>query len=143
MRSALFFCRQGMLKMPVSIITRLKVDNEGYIWFFVKRPFDSILAFNKEFSAHLNFFREGKNFSLEIIGKGSIVDEPEKVNNLVSLDEEIKQKAMLELMLLKLKIIDAYYFEYLTATAKGKYWFNASINKIYNWLFAKRMRLAA
>src|SRR6478735_5802959 len=112
LRSALFFSlSNAVLKMPTTIVTTLKVDEAGQIWFFVNRPAQYLHEFDKDFPARLDFFKKGKSFFLKINGKARIVDDPEEVNSLVSLPDEIRTKAMFQMVLVKLKIQHAEYFE--------------------------------
>ena len=112
LRSALFFSlSNAVLKMPTTIVTALKVDEVGQVWFFVNRPVQHIQEFDKEFPARLEFFRKGKNFHLKIMGKACIVNDPEELNGLVEVSEDIKRKAMSQLVLVRVKIQTAEYME--------------------------------
>ena len=65
--SAIFFnLSDAVLKLPTSIITTLKVDEFGYVWFFVERPKQQLNEFEKEFPARMDYFRKGKDYSLQI-----------------------------------------------------------------------------
>ena len=49
LRSALFFSlSNAVLKMPTTIVTTLKVDDAGQIWFFVNRPAQFLHEFDKD-----------------------------------------------------------------------------------------------
>lgn len=112
LRSALFFSfSNAVLKMPTTIVSTLKVDEVGQIWFFIRRPSQYLHEFDKDFPARLDFFRKGKNFYMKINGKARIVDDPEEINSLVSLPEDIRSRAMDQMVLVKLKIQHADYFE--------------------------------
>ena len=44
--SAIFFNQSdAVLKLPTSIVTRLKVDDFGYIWFYVQKPNQQLQEF--------------------------------------------------------------------------------------------------
>lgn len=112
LRSALFFSlSNAVLKMNTTIVTALKVDDVGQVWFFVNRPMQNIQEFDKEFPARLEFYKKGKSFYLRIMGKACIVNDPEEVNGLVNISEDIKSKAMSQLVLVKVKIQSAEYVE--------------------------------
>jgi hypothetical protein len=126
LRSALFFSlSNAVLKMPTTIVTALKVDEVGQVWFLVNRPMQNIQEFDREFPARLDFFRKGKNFYLKISGKACIVNDPEELNGLVNVSEEVKSKAMDQLVLVKVKIQSADYVENAPAETNG-------------WLYALR-----
>lgn len=132
LRSALFFSlSNAVLRMPTTIVTALKVDEVGHVWFFVNRPMQNIQEFDKEFPARLEFFRKGKSFYLKIMGKACIVNDPEELNGLVNVSEEIKSKAMNQLVLVKVKIQSAEYVENQPAETNG--WINAIRAQFNKW----------
>ena len=136
LRSALFFSlTNAVLKMPTTIVTALKVDEVGQVWFFVNRPMQNIQEFDKEFPARLEFFKKGKFFYLKIMGKACIVNDPEEVNGLVSLTEDVKTKAMTQLVLVKVKIQSVEYME--NAPAEGYSWFQALRAQFNKWIGAE------
>lgn len=110
LRSALFFS-QGVspLKFPTSIVTALKVDEEGQIWFFVNKPTQLLDAFDQEFISRLDFFRKGKYAFVRVTGKACIVDQPAVINEFLLNEPEIRVNGCLVLM--KVKILHADYFE--------------------------------
>ena len=132
LRSALFFSlSNAVLKMPTTIVTALKVDEVGQIWFFVNRPIQNIQEFDKEFPARLEFFKKGKNFHLKIIGKACIVNDPEEVNGLVDVPDEVKSKAMSQLVLVKVKMQSAEYMENTPPETSG--WLHAIRTQFNKW----------
>jgi hypothetical protein len=112
LQTALFYdLSNSVLKIPVSVIQVLTIDELGQIWFAM--PFQShyLQDYNRDFLSELHFFRKGKDFYLNITGKAFLVLDPEEVNNLYSVPEEIKKKVQAnELVLLKVKIRTADYF---------------------------------
>ena len=120
LRSALFISlSDAVLKIPTAIVTALKVDDVGQVWFFVNRPMQHIQEFDREFPARLEFFRKGKNFNLKILGKACIVNDPEDLNGLVNVSEDIKTKAMSRLVLVRVKIQSAEYTDHTHVEANG------------------------
>lgn len=118
LRSALFFnTGNAVLKLPTCIITTLHMDEAGQVWFFVNRPEQYLHEFDKEFPARLDFFKKGKRFFLHLTGKAYIVSDPEELNELVSVTDDVKQKAISHQVLIKFKISGADYYE---RTAPGK-----------------------
>src|ERR1700694_4468700 len=88
LRSALFFnTGNAVLKFPTCIITALKVDEAGQVWFFVNPPEQCLHEFDKEFPARLDFFRKGKQFYLQITGKAFIVTDPVELNGIMNVPD--------------------------------------------------------
>jgi hypothetical protein len=123
LRSALFFSlTNAVLKMPTTIVSALKVDDVGQVWFFVNRPAQYIQEFDRQFPARLDFFRKGKRFFIKIAGMASIVNDPEEVSGIIGFSEEIKQVAMHQLLLVKVVIQQAEYYENFPVRRKN--WFH-------------------
>jgi general stress protein 26 len=113
LQTALFFnTSSSILKTPVSVVTISNVDEIGQIWFVTPKPVQYIHSFDKEFPAKLDFYKKGKRFFLKIQGKGFIVTEPEEINNIFFITENIKEQVRNNnAILIKLKIQNADYFE--------------------------------
>src|SRR5579872_4542548 len=110
LRSALFFSQNtSLLRMATTIVTILKVDDLGQMWFFVAKPRQVLQEFDREFPVKLEFFRKGKRFFLHVSGKAFIVADPEEINSLVY--EDIREQAAGHMVLIKVKMIAAEYFE--------------------------------
>jgi len=137
-RSALFFSQNNdIVKMPTSIVTVLRVDEEGYIWFFVNRPQQYLDAFEKEFPARLDFFRKGKSYFVQVTGKAYIVNDENTINDLAGLAPHITENAMHELLLMKVKMFNAEYHD--NTQEEGSFWWNNITQTIQRWFFAARL----
>src|SRR3977135_2659643 len=94
LRNALFFSTtQSLLKIPTHIVNVLKVDELGQIWFAIPKPAQHIHEFDNSFAAKLDFFKKGKDFYLKLLGKAFIVNDPEEINTIIYINEEIKDQA--------------------------------------------------
>jgi general stress protein 26 len=133
--SALFYSlSSSVLKFPTSIVTTLKVDEAGNIWFFINKPGQQLHQFDKEFPARMQFYRKGKGYFLQVAGKAFVVNDPEEINSLVDMDTETRSKALKELVLIRVRINNAELHEYQNNMPKNtlKGWFT----RMYNWMFA-------
>jgi hypothetical protein len=110
LKNALFISQNSsLLRIPTTIISIVKTDDLGQVWFFVSRPKQFLHEFDREFPAKLEFFRKGKRFFLHITGKAFIVSDPEEINSLVG--EEMMHQATEHVVLIKFKMQKADYFE--------------------------------
>jgi general stress protein 26 len=135
LRSALFFSQNtSLLRISTTIVTILKVDELGQMWFFVPRPRQALHEFDREFPVKLEFFRKGKRFFLHILGKAFIVTDPEEINSLMY--EDIKEKATDHLVLIKVKMSKVDYFESAPASQPG--WWKDLRKQVHSWLFNTR-----
>jgi hypothetical protein len=112
LRSALFFnTSNAVLKLPTCVVQALKMDEAGQVWFFVNRPEQYLHEFDRAFPARLNFFKKGKPFYLQMTGKAFIVTDPEELNEIINVTDDVKFKAMNHLVLIKFKIMHAEFYD--------------------------------
>jgi general stress protein 26 len=121
LKNALFFSENNaVLRMATTIVSIVKVDELGQLWFFVPRPTQALQEFDREFPVRLEFFRKGKGFFLHIKGKAYIVDDPEEVNSL--LFEELKEQLSPNMVLIKVKMGKVDYFESMMGAHHSGWW---------------------
>ena len=132
--SAIFFnLSESVLKLPTSIVETLKVDDFGFVWFYIQKPKQDLREFDKEFPVIMDFFRKGKSHFLQLEGKAWMVSDPEEINSL-NVSEEEKNK-MHEMVLVKVKIQKAEYRETgSTQRAVKTSWWQSAVSNIYTWL---------
>ena len=136
LKSALFFSQHtSILRMATTIVSILKVDEVGQLWFFVAKPQQAIQEFDREFPVRLEFFRKGKRFFLHITGKAYIVNDPEEINSL--LFEDLKEGALGNRVLIKVKMGRADYFESAGNTSHAGWWHDLRTH-LHSWLFNTR-----
>jgi len=131
LRSALFFSQNtSLLRMPTTIVSIVKVDDLGQVWFFVPRPSQALHEFDKEFPVKLEFFRKGRQFFLHITGKAFIINDPEEVNSLVH--EDLRENTTDHLVLIKVKMGRVDYFE--SRPRDPAKWWQELRKDLYSWL---------
>ena len=101
----------AVLKISTCVVSVLNVDDVGQLWFFIPKPRQSINEFEKTFISKVDFFRKGKNFFVEILGMAYTVTDPEEINGLIDFDNEIKNKAMHDSVLVKVRLLHVHYHE--------------------------------
>jgi general stress protein 26 len=112
-KSAIFHSETSeLIKIPVSIISILRTDESGWLWFFVKRPQQSMTEHEKSFPAHLQFYRKGKPFYIHVSGCAVIADDKDLVTEFATLTPELKDVALQNLSLIKLKMAKVEYYEH-------------------------------
>lgn len=114
--TALFFCENKyMLPFPAYIITALKTDEEGYIWFFISRSWNKTVTYDLPFRTNLEFYRKGYPFSIKVEGNASLVNNKEMMHdfmqNLLGKSLPVKEDAMAGVLLVKVKIEKATFKE--------------------------------
>lgn len=129
--SAIFFnLSDSVLKLPTSLVSSLKVDDYGYVWFFVKRPQQQLQEFENEFPVRLDFFKKGSEYFLQVMGKGFVVNDPEEINTL-QMSEEWNNLVWEDMVLVKVKMMKAEYYE--TQTKANTSWWQNAINTVTTW----------
>ena len=132
--SAIFFnLSDAVLKLPTSIVSIVHVDEFGYLWFFIQKPPQHINEFEKEFPVKLDFFRKGMSYSLQALGKGNIITDPEEVLLITSHIEETRPYDPEKTILIKVKLSRVDCFENIT-TQKSS-WLHNAISTLQSWIF--------
>lgn len=130
--SAIFYnLSESVLKLPTSIVTTVKVDEFGFVWFMIQKPKQNISEFEKEFPVKLDYYRKGFGCFLQVTGQGFMVTDPEEMNHLVDLPEEVKQSVNDKMTLVKVKIQKADYYE--TRTMGNASWWQSAWHTITTW----------
>lgn len=110
--SALFFnTGNATFKLPTSIISVLKVDDEGNIWFFLHNPDLFIEDGDKEFPARLDFYRKGKPFFLQVLGEALVITDVHEIRELAADIPELQIPSFSGVMLVKVRVEHASCFE--------------------------------
>ena len=123
--SALFYSEQSsVLKYPTTIITARKVDEIGQIWFYMNKPAQNYQQFDDQFPARLDFFRKGKDYFLQILGRARVVTDPEELAVLPELDAQKDQEAMGKMLLVKLRIQTFGYYDRPSHDDSSRKWSN-------------------
>lgn len=128
--SAIFYNQSdSVLKLPTSIVSTLKVDEYGYVWFYVQKPKQTLQEFEMDFPARLDFFKKGVNCFLQVSGKGWVVNDPEEINAYVALPGEVTADD--SMVLVKVKILKAEYYE--TSGRTRSNWWQSAFGSMTTW----------
>jgi hypothetical protein len=127
--SAIFFNQSdAVLKLPTSLVSTLKVDEFGYIWFFIKKPQQDITHFENDFPVRLDFFKKGVDFFLQIAGKGWMITDPEEMYAFLEENEDIHPDIFKDMVLVKVKMQKADCFE--TAVRPKAAWWKQAVTTV-------------
>jgi hypothetical protein len=124
----------AVLKIPTCVVKLLETDALGQLWFVIPKPSQYIHAFDKNFPVKLDFFRKGCDFYLKILGHATLVNDPEEINTIECLYDDVKEKArQSETILVRVKVSSASYTEkHLEKTTRGNFVHQVK-NNIYRW----------
>ena len=115
-RSAIMYSSSDdVIKLPNNIVSAVKVDEEGQLWFICDRPPYMPEQYPSSFPARLHFYRKGKLFHIEVSGPARIVNNVQhdsintenrmlirmEMKNIIYTETSTKQKSGLELWLNK------------------------------------------
>jgi general stress protein 26 len=99
----------SVLHLPNNVITALKVDDDGNIWFFTSYNGNYASKMDKCFYATLEFYSKGANGRLHIDGKATVIEDENYTNPFVV--NKNKNNSVYNVVLIKLKILKAEYFK--------------------------------
>lgn len=115
-----------VLRLPNSIVTALRVDNEGQLWFVCEKPAMSIAEYDHSFPVRLHFYHKGVFFHLEVSGKATIVEE----TYAGYLPTEMPAKD--NLMLIRMSMTAVEYTEPFAKKERNR--LEAMLDKGYKWM---------
>lgn len=131
--SAIFYnLSEAVLKLPTSVVTTVKVDEYGFVWFLMQKPKQNLSEFEQEFPVKLDFYKKGKGYFLQVAGKGFIVNDPEEMALLTDLSDEQKAVSKSDTTLVKVKISRADYYQ--TKSFQKTAWWQTAWNYMVAWL---------
>ncbi|MES1222280.1 MAG: pyridoxamine 5'-phosphate oxidase family protein [Bacteroidota bacterium] len=111
-KSALLYSLSNeLIKMPSSIISILKIDEDGHLWFFANKPAKTLFEDDRIFPARLQFYRKGKPFYLQVAGIACIDENKAEIHALTSQEQKVENTALKDMVLVKLKMTKAEYYE--------------------------------
>lgn len=127
----LFNLSDSVLKFPTTIVSTVKTDDFGYLYFFVRKPKQDIREFEKEFPVRLDYFKKGKECFLQIMGKAWVVTDPEEITSFISLNEDVANEFSEDMVLVKVKMMKADYQE--KSSRVGNSWWANTLGYIFTW----------
>lgn len=72
--AVMYSMSNDLVHIPNSIVTVLKIDDEGQLWFLCTPPTYQVEECEAVFPARLHFYRKGKFFRVEVSGKAVIMN---------------------------------------------------------------------
>ena len=134
----LFNLSDSVLKFPTTIVSTVKVDDNGYVWFFVKKPKQDIREFEKEFPVRLDYFKKGSEGFLQVMGKAWVITDPEELTTFKLLNEDVAGDLSDDMVLVKVKMMKADYQE-APSRASNSWWAN-TFGYIFTWFRSSAYR---
>ena len=131
LRSAIMYSMSTeLVKLPNNVVTAIKVDDEGQLWFLSKRPLQLVSECAQVFPARLKFYRKGIEYSMEVSGQAEIVN---PVVNLSSpeYDTERMNTTSQKPVLVRMSMLN---IEYVEPTQRKKNWMDLVIANSYKWI---------
>ena len=130
--SAIFYnLSESVLKLPSTIVSTVKVDEFGFVWFYIQKPKQHLSEFEQEFPVKMDFYRKGTGCYLQVCGRGFVVADPEEMNFLTMLPEDARKTGNDSLALVKVKIEKADYHE--TRSMHNTSWWQNAWYTVATW----------
>jgi general stress protein 26 len=108
----------SLLQLPNSIITTLKVDDEGNVWFFASCNGTYAPNMDKYFYASLDYYNKETHCRLHIDGRATVIEDEEDI--LPFHITKHRSNFTYNVILIKLKILKAEYYEAKQITTSFK-----------------------
>jgi hypothetical protein len=122
LRTAVMYCMSDSTnRLPNDIVTAIKVDDQGQLWFICNGPHPAVKEYEQSFPARLSFFRKGYDFFVEVSGKATVI------NGNYTGEKEGQRT-----LLVKLSMLNIEYNEPHARKPKNK--IEIMLESGYNWL---------
>lgn len=129
LRSAVMYdASDGLVKIGNDIVTAIRVDDEGNLWFVTNNSPYRVEECEQSFPARLCFYRKGIHFTMEISGKATIVNNDYSDDLRPSGNDSSGKSAKI---LIKMAMINIEYTEPHTKRPKGK--LEIMLENWYTW----------
>lgn len=129
LRSAIMYSMSNeLVKIPNNIVTAIRVDDEGNLWFLAKRPSQFVSECEQNFPARLHFYRKGIRFFMEVSGKATIVNNACNLGTAETDVAGVQEKPIL----IKMTMRNIEYVE--AAERKRKTKLDVLFENGYKWL---------
>jgi len=116
-KSALFSnLIENAYKFPTCIISTIKVDSNGVIWFLMNKAGRLIPPDETSFPAELIFYRKGHPFSLRVSGIASVIADPKIIENFLDLENS---RDISNILLMNIRMSRAEYTEKIIIDTKN------------------------
>ena len=70
--AVMYSMSNSLVKLPNDIVSLVKMDEEGQLWFLAHFPSQSLSQCERVFPVRLHFFRKGHDYFVEVSGKATI-----------------------------------------------------------------------
>lgn len=129
--AVMYVSSNGLVKLGNDIVTAIKVDEEGQLWFVTNRPAQIISECEQCFPARLRFYRKGVGYYLEISGRATIVSSDYHFEDRAPGEKTGGKKANDRKLLVKLEMKNIEYTEPHAKKPKGK--IEVIMENWYSW----------
>lgn len=124
--AVMYSMSNSLVKLPNDIVTSVKVDEEGQLWFLSHHPYQSLKECEQVFPARLHFFRKGRNYFVEVSGKATIV------RKIIGAKERNSDKENKGEVLIKMTMSNIEYVEPSNNKSKPKW--QELVENTYTWM---------
>ena len=106
-RSAIMYTMSNeLVKLPNNVVTAVKVDDEGHLWFLSKKPAQFVSECEQVFPARLKFYKKGIPYAVEVSGRAVIVNSDVKSSG--EADSAFDEKEIL----IKMTMVNVEYADH-------------------------------
>jgi hypothetical protein len=124
----MYVSANGPVRLANDIVTAVRVDEEGQLWFLTNSPSQLLEECEQTFPARLRFYRKGIDFFMEVSGKATIIS---NASCAAFLNEEDLVKYNSKKILVKMGMLNIEYAEPYIKKQKNK--IELVLGSWYNW----------
>lgn len=125
--AVMYSMSNSLVKLPNDIVTSLKVDEDGQLWFLSHLPSQPLSECEQVFPVRLHFFRKGYDFFVEVSGKATIMNNSFSDNSFNSSDVNNKKYVLIKMTMSNIEYTEPH-------TNKNKTKVEQLAGKCYQWM---------
>lgn len=123
--AVMYTMSNGLVRIPNNIVSVIKVDDDGNVWFLCTPPTQKVEECELVFPARLQFYKKGKPFRLEVSGKATVMNHETPLEGTVTAHTD-------KPILIKMTMSNIEYTSTSERKEKGK--IEAILENSYKWL---------
>jgi len=98
----------SLVRLPNDIVTAVKVDEEGQLWFLSHSPAHLLKECEQVFPVRLHFFRKGYDFFVEVSGKATIMNNMSPSGVLYTEGENPKNAVLIKMTMANIEYTEPH-----------------------------------
>ncbi|MDZ4810691.1 MAG: hypothetical protein SGI96_20840 [Bacteroidota bacterium] len=104
--AVMYSMSNSLIKLPNDVVTFVKVDENGQLWFLSHLPCQSLKECEQVFPARLHFFRKGRNYFVEVSGKATVMSKVPSTSSFDTFSDKAKKAVLIKMTMSNIQYVE-------------------------------------